>query len=436
MRIAIFFILLALATGQAQETPTPSTASSPSPTLPATPPSALTPPNPSPAAFPTPAPSRPPRRSVPLRFALPPLDGKISLGIYDASGKLVRVLHREEGIDDFTAGNDALETTWDGNDDDDKPLPDGKYSARGYVVGALQVEGIDYFFNDWVTDEKSPHLRRVTQLWMDNGELRIDAELAGGRKTAFVCDPGTGTILHETPPLTGRHCKQAPILANVVDVIDCASGKDGTSWSVDALASGGPRQVRQMTRGHEVLRRLDYRAEDPQPKCIEASATEEKIFLVEQNSLLQRFRGLALVQTRTSDAIGPVSDWKSLFEKTIIEHQNFAIVNGKAIPSGPNPPKAPEKITQALQSNPLHHDEPGQVNLAVDKDADGSYLKTTDGLPLRTISDTPNLTRIVLAPHGDNALDIFQDDGAVVEQYRVSGLDQMMAFDCGEFELK
>ena len=76
------------------------------------------------------------------------------------------------------------------------------------------------------------------------------------------------------------------------------------------------------------------------------------------------------------------------------------------------------------------------MDLAVDKDADGSYLKTTDGLPLRTISDTPNLTRTLLAPHGEKPLDVFQDDGAVVEQYRVSGLDQMMAFDCGDFELK
>jgi hypothetical protein len=84
----------------------------------------------------------------------------------------------------------------------------------------------------------------------------------------------------------------------------------------------------------------------------------------------------------------------------------------------------------------LHHDEAGKVELMVDKDADGSYLRTADGLPLRIISDTPNLTRTLLVPHGENALDVFEDDGAVVEQYRVSGLEQMMAFDCGEFDLK
>jgi hypothetical protein len=41
-----------------------------------------------------------------------------------------------------------------------------------------------------------------------------------------------------------------------------------------------------------------------------------------------------------------------------------------------------------------------------------------------------------LASRGSNAIDVFQDDGAVVEQFRVTGVDQMMGFDCGGFELK
>jgi hypothetical protein len=59
-----------------------------------------------------------------------------------------------------------------------------------------------------------------------------------------------------------------------------------------------------------------------------------------------------------------------------------------------------------------------------------------DGLPLCTISETQELTRALLAAHGANGLDVFQDDGAVVEQFRVTGVDQMMSFDCGGFELK
>ena len=63
-------------------------------------------------------------------------------------------------------------------------------------------------------------------------------------------------------------------------------------------------------------------------------------------------------------------------------------------------------------------------------------LKPRDGLPLRTISETPHLTRALLARPNENALDVFQDDGAVVEQFRISNLAEMIAFDCGDFELK
>jgi hypothetical protein len=215
MRIAILFCsILALVSSQAQESPTPS---------------------------PSPSPAAPPLRSVPLRFALPPMDGTISLGIYEHGGKLVRVLHREDAISEFTAGHDALETVWDGNGENGNPLPNGKYSARGYVVGDLKVEGIDYFFNDWVTDDKSPHIRHLWQLWMDSGELRVNADLAGGMKTTFICDQSTGVMTREIPARFGVHCGDIPALPNLVSPIDCAAG-NGTTWCVDTV--GGADFVR------------------------------------------------------------------------------------------------------------------------------------------------------------------------------------------------
>ena len=75
------------------------------------------------------------------------------------------------------------------------------------------------------------------------------------------------------------------------------------------------------------------------------------------------------------------------------------------------------------------------VELAVGVDADGSFLKTADGLPLCTISETQALGR-ALSRSWRKRVDVFQDDGAVVEQFRITGVDQMMSFDCGGFELK
>jgi hypothetical protein len=81
-------------------------------------------------------------RSVALRFVPPPMEGTISLGIFDSNDKLVRVLHRESKVDNFTIDENSLKTTWDGKNDTGEDLPTGKYRARGYAVGRLKVDDL------------------------------------------------------------------------------------------------------------------------------------------------------------------------------------------------------------------------------------------------------------------------------------------------------
>jgi hypothetical protein len=88
---------------------------------------------------PSPSPSATPARSVRISFVPPPLEGKISLGVYNESGQLVRVLHQEAEFDEFAIGADALSTKWDGKDDYDYDLPAGKYSARGFLVAPMKI---------------------------------------------------------------------------------------------------------------------------------------------------------------------------------------------------------------------------------------------------------------------------------------------------------
>ncbi|HWN23872.1 MAG TPA: hypothetical protein VNN16_02085, partial [Candidatus Sulfotelmatobacter sp.] len=103
---------------------------------------------PSPTTSPTPQESLSPSpnlssaRSVRISFVPPPLEGTISLGIYDNNSKLVRVLHQEAASNEFTIGADALVTQWDGKNDDGEDLPAGKYHARGYLIGHLKVQDL------------------------------------------------------------------------------------------------------------------------------------------------------------------------------------------------------------------------------------------------------------------------------------------------------
>jgi hypothetical protein len=243
----ILFALACVSTVSAQESPTPtpsvmpeeSPASSISPEGSATPPPA-----------PEQTPSASPLKSVRISFVPPPLEGRISLGIYDAKGKLVRVLHQEADLNEFKIGADALVTQWDGKNDDGEDLPAGKYHARGYLVGQLKVEDLSQ--------------------------------------------------IATSPP----------------------------------------------------------------------------------------------------------------------ENNSVASVKVK------------------LMSNPLANDKRAIVELAAGFDGDGSYLKTSDDLPLYTVNESPNLIRVSIMKKGDKSVDIWQTDGAGFHQFRISNVDQLMAFDCGEFELK
>jgi hypothetical protein len=188
-------------------------------------------------------------RSVRISFLPPPLEGTISLGIYDAKGKLVRVLHREAELDAFDVGSDALHTKWDGKNDAGKNVPAGKYSARGFVVGDLEVE-------------------------------------------------------------------------EVADTVD------------------------------------------------------------------------------------------------------------------PNAIPATTKIKVRLVENVLTPGDRPSLELAAGFDEDAGFLETADGLPLYTVDELPAIVRVALAQRADKSLDFFEDDGDSIAQLHVTGLEKMMAFDCGGFELK
>ena len=390
------------------------------------------------SATPDPHPS-PAERIVHIHFLPPPIDGTISLGIYDPKGKLVRVLHREADINEFDIGTDALSTTWDGKDDAGENLPAGKYSAHGFVVGDLGIEGVGFFFNDWVSADDSPRISRIRSLEMRDADLLLGVELImqGNGHVLYDIAHKTMKLKDTDEPASSPSPISAELIPGAVDPVMTVPGRNGTRWVIDRTAKGEPvTELKQFSASGEFLRRLTISANDPQPIAVAAAMTEDKIYLLEENSAAQRVRGLSLLATKTEGGEQPVSEWKVDFEKSIVLHKDFSLVDGKPVASPPAGASAPAKVKIKLQPNPLVNDDRVTVELAIGFDEDGSFLKTEDGLPLCSVSETPGLTRGLLAAHGSNALDVFQDDGAVVEQFRVAGVDQMMGFDCGGFELQ
>ena len=129
-------------------------------------------------------------RGPEVRFVPPGASGTVSLGLYDASGRLVRVLCDEWTFNRFRIGLNGLSTGWDGLDNQGRPVPSGTYAARGFVVGNVEVAGEAFHFNDWIESADSPRIVSVAaQQLLPGGDILLAARLAGAQGALIRYSP-------------------------------------------------------------------------------------------------------------------------------------------------------------------------------------------------------------------------------------------------------
>src|SRR6201987_3369481 len=119
-----------------------------------------------------------------LMFLPPPVEGLISLGVYDTHGKLVRVLKQAAEVDSFKSGLNGLFVDWDGADVTGKAVSAGKYFACGVLIGDVNISGVAYHLNDWVDDAQNLRVKTISS-----------PALLGGRSLAVLADTGHQEIL-------------------------------------------------------------------------------------------------------------------------------------------------------------------------------------------------------------------------------------------------
>ena len=358
---------------------------------------------------------------VKIAFLPPPMEGSLSLGIYDKAGKLVRVLHREAQWSELTPGDDGLVTQWDGKDDQGKPCPAGSYCARGVAVGDLGVEGVDFIGNDWVTEDDSPHVQRIIAL-ATSGIPVIAATLPGQPGPAFysiAMKPAANPNEDPEPQLI-REPKTPPILTQLKATDRASSRADGSVWIIEDA------HVKHYSTKGKVLQTLAAQAGDPPPVKLAASATEDKVYVLYENAKLQRLRGYDFT------GVKPGAEPKVLCENDLSACDSYEQIASELKFADGKPFVPSPVLTVALVPNPLANNKPGTLQIRVGVDKTGSYLAAADGLPLCHINETKELRWAVMGqPAGSTTVAVFDSDGAVVEQFQVSKIANMMAFDAG-----
>jgi hypothetical protein len=359
-----------------------------------------------------------PAGSVKITFLPPPLEGTLSLGVFDRSGKLVRTLKSEAVPADFTVGLNGLITSWDGRDDSGQVLPPGKYRVRGFAVADLEITGEEFHCNDWVESEDGPHPSVFERIRIEGDTLELVALDRANKRWRILHSLADGESKIEAadtaPPLEGQGPKSC-------------TGKDGTRWSIEKAA--GETIVAQFDPQGEVLRRLSIGTGEPVPIGIAASLERDEVFLLEQEGERTRLRGLRKAEPKDGKA-----GWETFLEKNRWPSSKFPEVAARLGRSKPFVAEA--QIPLKSQPNPLLAGGVSDVQVTAGKDAAGSFLKTSDGLLLRRLTDTQLLVWVVVGREARQpGVVLLQSDGAVVEEYRILQPGAFMSFDAGEYQL-
>ena len=395
---------------------------------------------PAPSALPPP-PVAVPAGSVKITFLPPPLEGTLSLGVFDRAGKLVRSLKTEAVSADFTVGLNGLITFWDGRDDVGQLLPSGKYRVRGFAVADLEIAGEEFHCNDWVESDDGPHPSVFERIRIDGDTLELLAVDRANKRWRILYSLADGESKSEPVEASAPAAPAAPKEpaatsppASVAALADgpgpkSCPGKDGTRWSIEKAA--GETVVAQFDSQGEVLRRLSIGAGQPLPIGIAASLERDEVFLLEQEGERYRLRGLRKAGPKEA---GAVPGWETFLEKNRWPSSKFSEVAARLGRSKPF--VAEPQIALKSQPNPLLGGGVSDVQIAAGKDAAGSFLKTADGLLLRRLTDTPLLLWVVVGREARQpGVVLVQSDGAVVEEYRILQPGALMSFDAGEYQL-
>ena len=406
---------------------------------------------------------------VNVSFLPPPLEGATySVGIYEAkSGKLVRRLCEAAPQSTFTVGLNGLVTSWDGKDDNGKTVPSGRYAARGYAVGPMNVEGVAILGNDWAADDERLRIMEVQAIVLVPEDEGLIAVVQIGDEYELLRYSGTdGRLLWHKPVgvglavpqtrtqfplctlaingeiLTVTALHQATWQCRIADgegigkptfqsthvdetFAKVSAGKDGTTWKIE------DGFLVQYSPSGEIMRRLTRAKDDPEPIGVTASPKSDRLYLLERSGdLYQRVRGLSWMETNEEDG-KQVSTWKTFFEKTINLFEPSLGLNWIALATTPAP-----AVEITLAENPLSPGKPERAKLTATFDEKGGYLATSDGLRLRQVSQRAHLRAVKLVKDkAVSALTFYQTDGAAWDEFSIKGAKEIAGFDAGEFEI-
>ncbi len=212
------------------------------------------------------------------------------------------------------------------------------------------------------------------------------------------------------------------------------SGADGRSVWIGSI-DDGVSFVREVNPDEGVVRELKIEKGEPLP--VRISATETRLGLLYAWDRSTRWTCLergadanAAESTKTQSV-----DWTIIADRRVVDCKDFGIASDGLVADGSDG-ELPDSIQVKLRPNPLAPNHPDTL-VAESRSEDGRIWLTADnGLQLLPLSEPNGWSRVALIDDaGDAEATLYQGNGWVVEEFNISGLDQISSFDGGTFLL-
>jgi hypothetical protein len=383
-----------------------------------------------------------------LMFIPPPEEGVISLGVYAADGKLVRVLKRAAEIDSFKSGLNGLFIDWDGKDSKGDQAPAGKYSVRGVLVGDVNVSGQAYHLNDWIDPTGTVQTKRIVSAAFLNGksvcafaevatgkQLLVDAVNGKYRMTDLPADTKSVKFdgSHILAICNDRLVQVDPVTRSLVGEKPYSDLRDADQWH-------GQWIVLASNQLHSSSGGTDQSITPPKEDLAFCAQLDSSAVVASRNGNIWRFqdRQFSPIETGKSGQLLDMSAgkgdtiWQKWLDRSMTPFRYFDVKDGQVVP-------VQEKIESPIVSvqlteNPLENGAPDRLSLGVIADETGAWISTSDGLPLLQVTKTKNIVQTKWTANGADGLRVFISNGSVVEEYRITGLENFYRFDAGSFD--
>lgn len=290
----------------------------------------------------------------------------------------------------------AEQRAWRAESEATEPTAGHRWSVHGGEIQEIS------FCNGKLWERKSTEEWTETKL-EDAGTL-LDATY-GGESLWVIADAGDGPVVAEYS-LAGELLRSLPREPESLPPVQIAASGRGLLFVLQEDKTGQSA----------LLCKHDKEASPVEASPVEAGPVDGP------------------TDAATPPTAAPVSVWRTLLSKTIWFSDTFPPVAAKL---GRDKAIVPEeKVRVRLVPNPLYRNALREVEVRIASDDKGVSLLSTDGLPLAQLTEADNLLwAVMIRPGGGSkSLDLFQSDGAVVEEFRVQRLANMMAFDAGEYQ--